>query len=124
VVKNCPHCGIEFTHQARVRRVYCSTICRRDAEKLRDRERDEQRALRLGDPLPHRPPARGGSAPAMPVLPPSPRSRTTDALAPTAVRNCPHCDQPITIVALLATPEAARPTIPQPSTDVVPLRRG
>jgi hypothetical protein len=46
-----------------------------------------------------------------------------DPLEPTATRNCPHCQQPITIVALLATPEAARPTMPRLRTDVVPLRR-
>ncbi|MEV7754662.1 hypothetical protein [Streptomyces griseofuscus] len=40
-----------------------------------------------------------------------------------AVRNCPHCDKPVTIVALLATPEAARPTIPATSRDVIPMRR-
>ncbi|MDH2390640.1 hypothetical protein QCN29_17965 [Streptomyces sp. HNM0663] len=32
-------------------------------------------------------------------------------------RNCPHCDQPVTIVALLATQEAARPTITNRVTD-------
>ncbi|MGV9344868.1 hypothetical protein ACWDSD_08700 [Streptomyces spiralis] len=42
-------------------------------------------------------------------------------MEPTATRNCPHCQQPITIVALLATPEAARPAVPGPG--VVPLRR-
>ncbi|MBT2406336.1 MULTISPECIES: hypothetical protein [unclassified Streptomyces] len=35
----------------------------------------------------------------------------------------PHCNQPVTIVALLATPEAARPTVPSGLPDVVPLRR-
>ncbi|MGW3185018.1 hypothetical protein ACWDD9_37665 [Kitasatospora sp. NPDC001119] len=121
VVKNCPNCGSEFTHEARVRQVYCSPLCRRDAEKTRDRERDERRARRLGEPLLNRPAIAAG--PAKPTLPPAPRPRAGDTLAPTAIRNCPHCDQPITIVALLATPEAARPTIPQPTNDVVPLRR-
>lgn len=40
----------------------------------------------------------------------------------TAVRNCPHCDKPATIVALLATPEAARPAIPPASWDVILMR--
>ncbi|MGW2082727.1 hypothetical protein ACWCOW_38490 [Streptomyces sp. NPDC001939] len=42
---------------------------------------------------------------------------------PTATQNCPHCDQPVTIVALLATPEAARLTITNRVTEVAPLRR-
>lgn len=41
--------------------------------------------------------------------------------APVATRPCPHCGEAITIVALLTTPEAARPTIPEPG--VIPLRR-
>lgn len=45
-----------------------------------------------------------------------------DPLEPAATRNCPHCNQPITIVALLATPEAARPTIHNRGPDI-PLRR-
>ncbi|MFE7705855.1 hypothetical protein ACFU6I_08640 [Streptomyces sp. NPDC057486] len=48
---------------------------------------------------------------------------TVESLAPTAVRNCPHRDQPVTIVALLATPEAARPTITNRVSEVAPLRR-
>lgn len=50
-------------------------------------------------------------------------ARSADPLQPAAVRNCPHCDQPVTIVALLATPEAARPTIHQPGSDIIALRR-
>jgi hypothetical protein len=46
-----------------------------------------------------------------------------DPLEPAATRNCPHCQQPVTIVALLATPEAARPAMPVRSTDIIPLRR-
>lgn len=41
--------------------------------------------------------------------------------APVATRACPHCGEAITIVALLTTPQAARPTIPEPG--VIPLRR-
>ncbi|WPB96031.1 hypothetical protein [Streptomyces malaysiensis] len=44
-------------------------------------------------------------------------------MEPTATRNCPHCQQPVTIVALLATPEAARPSVPTAIPDIVPLRR-
>ncbi|MFC9243965.1 hypothetical protein ACFT7S_07980 [Streptomyces sp. NPDC057136] len=56
-------------------------------------------------------------------LPAPPAMTRQDPLVPAALRNCPHCDQPITIVALLATPEAARPTIANRVTEVAPLRR-
>lgn len=46
-----------------------------------------------------------------------------DPLEPTAARNCPHCQQPVTTVALLATPEAARPSVPTAIPDIVPLRK-
>ncbi|GAA0571075.1 hypothetical protein GCM10010390_87850 [Streptomyces mordarskii] len=46
-----------------------------------------------------------------------------DPLEPTATGNCPHCQQPVTVVALLATPEAARPSVPTAIPDIVPLRR-
>jgi hypothetical protein len=106
----CPTCQGEFTANPRIRQVYCSPICRRTSEKQRDRERDQQRARRLGEPVTSPDP-----------VPPGPRA--ADPLIPTAVRNCPHCDQPVTIVALLATAEAARPTIHQPSSSIIALRR-
>lgn len=46
-----------------------------------------------------------------------PRSRP----APVAVRACPHCGGDVSVVALLTTPEAARPAVPEPG--VIPLRR-
>ncbi|WP_128984646.1 hypothetical protein [Streptomyces roseicoloratus] len=81
-------------------------------EKQRNQERDELRAIRLGEQQPRQTPtATAGSA------------RQEQALTPTAVRNCPHCDQPVTIVALLATPEAARPTIASRVPEITSLRR-
>lgn len=88
--------------------------CRIEQERRRDRARDAERARRLGE---H--PARTGS----PRPAPARTTRATESLAPAATRDCPHCGQPVTIVALLATPEAARPTITQPSGDVITLRR-
>lgn len=105
--------------------LYCSPACRKDAERRHDQARDEDRARRLGETT---------SLASWPELPePSktlhrPLSRQQvaaerDPLEPTATRDCPHCHQPVTIVALLATPEAARPSVPTASPDIVPLRR-
>ncbi|MER6433747.1 hypothetical protein ABT272_39470 [Streptomyces sp900105245] len=111
-VRICPVCQEEFTSRPAVRRIYCSPYCRREAENLRERERDEARAVRLGETQPL---ARGTKS--------VPRPLATAELPPAATRNSPHCDQPVTIVALLATPEAARPTIPAPVPDIVSIRR-
>lgn len=108
----CPVCDGIFTANPRLRQIYCSPECRRESERQRNRTRDEERARRLGEHPRALPPAPQPTAPG-----------TNDPLAPTAVRNCPHCDQPVTIVALLATQEAARPTITNRVTDIVPLRR-
>ncbi|MFF7656439.1 hypothetical protein ACFZCY_42590 [Streptomyces sp. NPDC007983] len=124
--RTCPICEGAFQAPKTVRQLYCSPTCRRDADRLRGQARDADRARRLGEaPMP--PP------PALPDLPPPPkptsRSGTRhvtperDPLEPTATRNCPHCQQPITIVALLATPEAARPTMPSRGPDIIQLRR-
>ena len=84
---------------------------------------DAERARRLAQAPP----------PALPVrieLPPQPVRQSQrpaaparDPLEPAATRNCPHRQQPVTIVALLATPEAVRPTKPHHRTDIVPLWR-
>lgn len=108
--RTCPVCSGPFTADPMNRQKYCSPTCRRDAEKQRDADRDEQRARRLGEP-------------ATPTRLPTSATRSSDGLAPAAIRDCPHCHQPITIVALLATPEAARPTIAMPAGDLIPLRR-
>ncbi|MFF7359137.1 hypothetical protein ACFZA1_42125 [Streptomyces filipinensis] len=121
----CPVCGDPFATLKTTRQIYCSPACRKDAERRRDQARDEDRARRLGETTP--PPSR----PDLP-LPPRTLSRSPsrqpvaperDPLEPTETRNCPHCNQPVTIVALLATPEAARPSVPTASPDIVPLRR-
>ncbi|MFF5715176.1 hypothetical protein [Streptomyces sp. NPDC012756] len=49
-------------------------------------------------------------------------ARQEQALTPTAVRNCPHCDRPVTMVTLLA-PEAVRPTIASRVPKITSLRR-
>jgi hypothetical protein len=108
-----------------VRAVYCSMVCRQEAERVRDQALNEERDRRLAQTVPPALPARIG----LPPPPPPGRASTRqqapvrDPLEPTATRNCPHCQQPVTIVALLATPEAAGPTMPHHRTDVVPLRR-
>ena len=49
---------------------------------------------------------RKGSRRARPATP-SPRP----APQPVATTGCPHCGQPVTIIALLTTPQAARPRL-------------
>jgi len=44
-----------------------------------------------------------------------------DPLRLTTIGDCTYCQQPVTIVALLATPEAARPCVPTAIPDIVPL---
>ncbi|MDN3061201.1 hypothetical protein ACFV4E_15295 [Streptomyces hygroscopicus] len=122
--RTCPVCEGPFEALRTVRQIYCSPTCRKDAERRRDQARDEDRARRLGEtpapaPLPELPPqpkSVGRAASRQPAL-------ERDPLEPTATRNCPHCQQPVTIVALLATPEAARPSVPTAIPDIVPLRR-
>lgn len=106
ITKTCPICWEPFTTSGRAsKRVYCSDVCKRRREIERAASR----------PYPGRRPT--PTAPA-PTAPP------THAPQPAAQRECPHCGGPITIVALLTTPEAARPTMPIAAPDgVIPIRR-
>lgn len=117
----CPVCDKTFEAITSTRQVYCAPECRRAADRRRGQARDEDRARRLGEkpPPPSRPVAE------LPPVRPAPRQQpgVRDPLEPTATRNCPHCDKPVTIVALLATPEAARPSITSRVPDITPLRR-
>ncbi|WTX00925.1 hypothetical protein OG216_46710 (plasmid) [Streptomycetaceae bacterium NBC_01309] len=123
--RTCPACSNTFQAPASSRQVYCTPICRREAENARGRARDDDRARRLGTSPAARPTAIHSAAPRPHPQPRTPASRPAserDPLEPAATRNCPHCDQPITIVALLATPEAARPSTGRVP-DVVAIRR-
>lgn len=91
--RNCQVCWREFT-TINPRRIYCSTRCKSTAKRRREQQADTVDTTRDTAPEPR----------------------------PAATRACPHCGEPITIVALLTTPEAARPSIP-PDTTIVPLHR-
>ena len=124
VAHTCPVCEGEFQADPRVRQVYCSPTCRAEQEHRRERARDQERARRLGESAP------GSPGPRQPTIVPAPApakqpgpAGPPDPMGPTATRACPHCGQPVTIVALLTTPEAARPHITQPGADIVALRR-
>jgi endogenous inhibitor of DNA gyrase (YacG/DUF329 family) len=103
ITKTCPVCWTEFTATGRNagKHTYCSTRCRRTAFQRR-------RADQPAGPAALR-------APSPAANDPRPQSA--------AERACPHCGGSITIVALLTTPEAARPAIPTTPTSVIPLRR-
>lgn len=75
-------------------KIYCSDRCRKHAWEQRK----------------HRAPA----ITAIEDRPPAPQ--------PAATQDCPHCGEPITIVALLTTPEAARPPVPDNDT-IIPLQQ-
>jgi endogenous inhibitor of DNA gyrase (YacG/DUF329 family) len=113
ITKTCPICWESFTaagRQAR-NRIYCSARCRNTAVRRRGR----------GEFVPETRPLVSGPLPADPPAPPVSIERLPQ---PAAHRECPHCGGPITIVALLTTPEAARPQMPIAAPDgVIPLRR-
>lgn len=97
--RTCPVCWNDFTVTATQahKHTYCSSRCRAAAGRRR---------AHSNTALPDQQPAQA------PVLP-----------QPAAHRDCPHCGGPITIVALLTTPEAARPQPITPPDSVIPPRR-
>lgn len=91
----CQICWREFTSAAPWRALYCSKRCKSAAQRRRGRQTNPAPDTHH-DPVPEPQPA--------------------------ATRACPHCGESITIVALLTTPEAARPSMPTDTT-IVPLHR-
>lgn len=83
--RTCPLCWTEFT--AAGCRIYCSKKCCGAAWERRGRRQ---------------------AVPATPKAPPGP----DPAPRPAATCSCPHCAEPLTIVVLLTTPQAARPQLP------------
>jgi endogenous inhibitor of DNA gyrase (YacG/DUF329 family) len=104
--RTCPACGTEFTWTpAAPRQKYCSTRCK---HRWHDRHRSKPRR-RHNSPTTHvaRPPATGiaGDAASPPV--PSPAGASM-----TATPACPHCRQPVALVAWLVPPAASITTPP------------
>jgi endogenous inhibitor of DNA gyrase (YacG/DUF329 family) len=108
IAKTCPICWESFiaTGRQAKTRVYCSRQCKHTAAARREVERTSNPDRPFGPT----PPAAGPTPAPLPQL--------------VAQRDCPHCGGPVTIVALLTTPEAARPQMPVAAPDgVIPLRR-
>jgi hypothetical protein len=91
--RTCPVCWTPFTGSSR--RIYCSKKCCGTAWERRGRRQ---------------------ARPATPAAAPT----RAAAAQPTETCSCPHCGEPVTIVALLTTPQAARPRLPSPQ--ALPLR--
>lgn len=105
--KICPICWEAFISTGRQAktRLYCSRECKRTAAARREVDRTSHHPSGLLEPQ-------------LPAAAPVPLPQLA------AQRDCPHCGGPVSIVALLTTPEAARPQIPVAALDgVIPLRR-
>jgi hypothetical protein len=83
--RTCPVCWAPFTGTGR--RIYCSKKCCGAAWERRGRRK---------------------TRPTTPAAAPTPAATPQ----PAATCNCPHCGEPVTIVALLTTPQIARPRPP------------
>jgi hypothetical protein len=98
--RTCPVCWNSFTPAARngANHTYCTDRCRAEAGRRRRRAGDTSTT-------------------------PAAKPRRPE---PAAQRDCPHCGQPVTIIALLTTPQIAGPQVaaPQPAVatpEMIPL---
>jgi endogenous inhibitor of DNA gyrase (YacG/DUF329 family) len=92
----CPICTTPIP--ATARRRYCSPACKTAAWRRDNPDR-----------------------PAGPPRTTAPTPPTTGS-QPAATRDCPHCGKPVTIVALLTTPQIAGPQLVTATPDAIPLR--
>jgi hypothetical protein len=114
---HCPVCGQPFIPTPRQipRRRYCSERCRKTAWRHRhpghrSRPRDVAPAVpRPGDVAPAVP-RPGDVAPAVPRPDHIPDVSTAQA---EPVARCPHCAQPVAVIALLVVPAAAHVPTPE-----------
>ncbi len=118
--RTCPTCGTEFTWTpAAPRQKYCSTRCKhrwhtahRKPRSRRGRQPSRAADTGHGDPRP--------APPATSVATTTAVGATTDVAAPppgpaglTAAPACPHCRQPVALVAWLVPPAASVTTPPR-----------
>jgi hypothetical protein len=94
-IRTCPICQTPLP--AGTRRRWCSPACKTTAWRRDNPDR--------------------------PAGPPRVKPTTTPAAGPqpAALRECPHCGKPVAIVALLTTPQVARPQPANGTPDVIPL---
>jgi endogenous inhibitor of DNA gyrase (YacG/DUF329 family) len=103
----CPVCGQTFTSTPRQipRRRYCSERCRKTAWRHRHPgHRSRPRHVAPAVPRP------GHVAPAVPRPDHVPDLSTAQA---EPVARCPHCAQPVAVIALLVVPAAAHVPTPE-----------
>ncbi len=100
--RECPACGTPFTWTpAAPRQRFCSTPCR---QRWWDRTRRGRRHRRADGPRGQHDPRRTADEPRSPAD--DPRGNSSDSTL-AAVPACPHCRQPVAIVAWLVPPAAA-----------------
>jgi endogenous inhibitor of DNA gyrase (YacG/DUF329 family) len=105
--RECPACGAEFTWTtAAPRQRFCSTPCR---QRWWDRTRRQRQRRHGDDPRGHDPRRPQDSDK---PRPPAGDPRGHDDPATVAVPACPHCRQPVAIVAWLVPPAAASVATP------------
>jgi endogenous inhibitor of DNA gyrase (YacG/DUF329 family) len=110
----CPSCGTAFTlTPAAPRKKFCSTRCKHrwhSAHRKPRRRRARQDAAR-DDPRPDTPAAAVATTTPAAAPPPGPAALT-------AAPACPHCRQPVELVAWLV-PQAASVTTPPRHADTI-----